>query len=196
MAINFPSTTGQATDGSFTHTASGVTWAWDGTSWKAQGVTGSYVLGTATATSLGGIKVGSGLSINSTTSVLSTSAIALGGLSDVSTAGAISGQILKFNGTSWALASDDDLGGVTIQEEGNSLSTSATTLNFVGANVTATGTGATKTITVSGSGGSLQTRTTANGTTSSIANDASADLTIVAAKTYVCLLYTSPSPRD
>ena len=206
MAINFPSTTGQATDGSFTHTASGVTWAWDGTSWKAQGVTGAYVLGTATATSLGGIKVGTGLSINSTTSVLSTSAIALGGLSDVSTAGAISGQILKFNGASWALASDDDLGGVTIQEEGNSLSTSATTLNFVGANVTATGTGATKTITVSGSGGSLQTRTSANATTASLANDASADLTIVAAKTYVLhkietdraawvVLYTDGSAR-
>ena len=38
MAINFPSTTGQLTDGSFTHTASGVTWAWDGTSWNCEGV--------------------------------------------------------------------------------------------------------------------------------------------------------------
>ena len=69
MAIDFPATTGQATDGSFAHTASGVTWAWDGTTWKAQGVTGSYVLPTASATGLGGIKVGSGLTI--TNSVLS-----------------------------------------------------------------------------------------------------------------------------
>lgn len=38
MAINFPSTTGQATDGSFTHTENGVTWSWDGTTWKATGI--------------------------------------------------------------------------------------------------------------------------------------------------------------
>ena len=69
MAIDFPATTGQATDGSYAHTASGITWAWDGTTWKAQGVTGSYVLPTASATGLGGIKVGSGLTI--TNSVLS-----------------------------------------------------------------------------------------------------------------------------
>ena len=50
MAINFPSTSGQATDGSFTHTASGITWAWDGTTWKAQGSTSNYVLPTAAAT--------------------------------------------------------------------------------------------------------------------------------------------------
>jgi len=43
--------------------------------------------------------------------------------------------------------------GITIQEEGSSLSTAATTLNFVGAGVTASGTGATKTITISGGGG-------------------------------------------
>jgi len=183
MAINFPSTSGQATDGSFTHTASGVTWAWDGTTWKAEGVTSSYTLPTASSTVLGGIKVGSGLSIS--TGTLSTSAIALDGLSDVSTSGAISGQILKFNGSSWALAADDDLGGVTVQEEGTTVGSAGTTLNFVGANVTATGAGATKTITVSGTGGALQSRTTANATTSSIANDAPADITIVAAKTYV-----------
>ena len=66
MAIDFPATTGQATDGSYAHTASGITWAWDGTTWKSQGVTGSYVLPTASTTGLGGIKVGSGLSISNT----------------------------------------------------------------------------------------------------------------------------------
>lgn len=44
-------------------------------------------------------------------------------------------------------------GEITIQEEGSSLSTAATTLNFVGSGVTATGTGTTKTITISGGGG-------------------------------------------
>ena len=41
-------------------------------------------------------------------------------------------------------------GGITIQEEGSSLSTAATTLNFTGSAVTASGTGATKTIDVTG----------------------------------------------
>ena len=41
-------------------------------------------------------------------------------------------------------------GGVTVQDEGSALSTTATTLDFVGAGVTASGTGATKTITISG----------------------------------------------
>ena len=199
MAINFPSTTGQATDGSFTHTASGVTWAWDGTSWQSQGVTGAYVLPTATATSLGGVKVGSGLAINSTTSVLSATASA-----------------------------------ITVEEEGTALTNAATTLNFVGPNVTATGTGATKTITISdsdtqltteqvqdivgamftgntetnitvtyedsdgtidlvASGGSgLDTRSTFTATTASLANNASGDLTVVAHKSYM-LLKIKPS---
>ena len=56
--------------------------------------------------------------------------------------------------------------GVTIQEEGSSLSTKATTLNFVGDNVTASGSGATKTITIGGGltiqeeGSSLSTQAT------------------------------------
>ena len=46
--------------------------------------------------------------------------------------------------------------GVTVQEEGSSLSTAGTTLNFVGAGVTASGTGASKTITVPGGGGGME----------------------------------------
>ena len=42
---------------------------------------------------------------------------------------------------------------ITVQDEGSSLSTAATTLNFVGSGVTASGTGGTKTITISGGGG-------------------------------------------
>ena len=45
-------------------------------------------------------------------------------------------------------------GALTIKDEGSALSTAATTLDFVGSGVTASGTGATKTITVSGGGGS------------------------------------------
>ena len=63
MAINYPDTTNQPTDGSFAHTEAGVTWVWDGTTWKAQGITSNYVLPTASATTKGGIKVGNNLSI-------------------------------------------------------------------------------------------------------------------------------------
>jgi len=104
MAIDFPATTGQATDGSYAHTASGITWAWDGTTWKAQGVTGSYVLPTASATALGGVKVGSGLSISS--GVLSRDAIGINGLSDVTTGTISTGNVLKWNGSAWAAATD------------------------------------------------------------------------------------------
>ena len=81
----------------------------------------------------------------------------LGGLNDVTTSGVSSGQVLKWNGTTWAPAADASGGGgssLTIQDEGSTLSTAATTLNFVGSGITASGTGATKTITVTGSGGS------------------------------------------
>lgn len=37
MAFNFPDTSGQATDGSFTHTAGGITYSWDGSTWTATG---------------------------------------------------------------------------------------------------------------------------------------------------------------
>ena len=53
-------------------------------------------------------------------------------------------------GVKWAEAASS----LTVQDEGSALSTAATTLNFVGAGVAATGTGATKTITISGGGGS------------------------------------------
>ena len=43
--------------------------------------------------------------------------------------------------------------GITVKDENSPLQTAATTLNFVGAGVTATGTGAEKTITINGGGG-------------------------------------------
>ena len=328
MAIDFPATTGQATDGSYAHTASGITWAWDGTTWKAQGVTGSYVLPTASATTLGGVKIGSGISISTGTisstlqSVVDSNATctsevfiqnklyfsnnfsditalnavnastyhgmfahvhaeghgyfahagawtqlldtgsSINDLSDVTTgtistgdvlawsgsawaatgatyytnsdvdthlnvSAASSGQILSWNGSDYAWVADQTGGGgssLTIQDEGSALSTAATTLNFVGSGVSASGTGAVKTITIAGGGTSytnsdvdthlntssasssqilswngsdyawvadqtgggsgLASRTTGAATASSLANNAAADLTITAAKTY------------
>ena len=63
-------------------------------------------------------------------------------------------QVLKTNGSgvlSWV--DPNSGGGVTVQDEGSSLSTTGTTLNFVGSGVVASGTGATKTITISGGSG-------------------------------------------
>ena len=47
---------------------------------------------------------------------------------------------------------------ITVQDEGSALSTAASTINFVGSGVVASGTGATKTITISGGGGGSVTR--------------------------------------
>ncbi len=68
MAINFPNSPSNGT----THTAAGVTWTYDGTTWKADGGTASYILPTASATVLGGVKVGNNLSINSAGELSST----------------------------------------------------------------------------------------------------------------------------
>jgi len=62
-----------------------------------------------------------------------------------------SGQVLQTDGSgtlSFASLAGGGISGITIQEEGSSLSTAATALNFVGDGVTASGTGATKTITI------------------------------------------------
>ena len=63
-------------------------------------------------------------------------------------------QVLKTNGSGVLSWTDNTGGGVTVQDEGSSLSTTGTTLNFVGSGVVASGTGATKTITISGGSGS------------------------------------------
>ncbi len=65
---------------------------------------------------------------------------------------------------------------ITIQEEGSSLTTAATTINFVGDGVTASGTGATKTITISGGGASSLGDLTAVGST--LSSPSNADLTL------------------
>lgn len=58
MAINFPSTVGQATDGTFTYTAAGITYSWNGESWTAAGsgatATDLTVFSVTNATASGG----------------------------------------------------------------------------------------------------------------------------------------------
>jgi hypothetical protein len=70
---------------------------------------------------------------------------------DTTTASPSTGQALVWDGSQWEPGT---VGGqITVQDEGSALSTSATTINFVGSGVTASGTGSTKTITISGGGG-------------------------------------------
>ena len=302
MAINFPNQPGNGSQ----HTASGITWTYDGTTWKADGVTSSYTLPTASATVLGGIKVGSGLTINAGvlattggsqtldqvlangntttrdidttgkikfsnnyaalgdlpsastyhgmfahvhaeghgyfahagawTQLIDTSS-SIGELGDVdlssaptdgqvlkwdnasskwkaasdatgssytnsdvdthlNTSTASSGQILSWNGSDYAWVADQTGGGggssLTVQDEGSALSTDATTLNFVGAGVVASGTGATKTITIAGSGTGLGTRSTFTATTASLANNVAGNVDVTAYKSY-SLLKIKPS---
>tara|TARA_B100000035_G_scaffold29153_1_gene22401 strand:+ start:643 stop:2622 length:1980 start_codon:yes stop_codon:yes gene_type:complete len=72
----------------------------------------------------------------------------------VTITGTLNGHTIPGGSGTIALTSDVTSGSITIQDEGSSLSTQATTLNFVGSGVTATGSGTTKTITISGGGGS------------------------------------------
>ena len=302
MAINFPNQPGNGSQ----HTASGITWTYDGTTWKADGVTGSYTLPTASATVLGGIKVGSGLTINAgvlattggsqtldqvlangnttTRDIDTTGKIkfsnnyanlgdlpsastyhgmfahvhaeghgyfahagawtqliatgsSIGELGDVdlssaptdgqvlkwdnasskwkaasdatggssytnsdvdthlNTSTATSGQILSWTGTDYDWVADQTGGGgssLTVQDEGSALSTAATTLNFVGSGVTASGTGAVKTITIAGSGTGLGTRSTFTATTASLANNVAGNVDVTAYKSY-SLLKIKPS---
>ena len=71
------------------------------------------------------------------------------------TAGLDSALVSQLVDSAYIQLRQTSAGTLTIQEEGSALSTAATTLNFVGDNVTASGSGAVKTITITGgSGGS------------------------------------------
>ena len=232
MAINFPSTAGQPTDGSYTFTVSGITYSWDGESWNALGANVTSSLGELTDVDLstapttgqvlkyngtnwyaaadvggtGGTGITDGdkgdISVSNSGSTwsidsdvvtydkmqdLSTGNRVLGGTSagtiaevqvqtdmiadDAVTADKLAntnvsaGSYTNANitvdaqGRITSATSGSSGGGITIQDESNPLSTAATTLNFVGAGVIASGTGATKTITISGGGGTVSSGT-------------------------------------
>ena len=69
----------------------------------------------------------------------------------------------KFTGDGSSLTGISGSGGVTVQDEGSALSTTGTTLNFVGSGVVASGNGATKTITIAGGSGTNPGFSTAGG---------------------------------
>jgi hypothetical protein len=81
-------------------------------------------------------------------------ASALDDLTDVDAAAPADQDVLTWDdGAGEWIAQAPTGGGLTVADEGTPLSTAATTLDFVGAGVVASGTGATKTITIAASGG-------------------------------------------
>jgi len=183
MAINFPSTTNEPTDGSLTHTAAGVTWAWDGESWSAQGINLAYSLPTASATTKGGIKVGNNLSISNDTLSATSSVNDLTDLSDVTVSGTpTTGFVLKYDGSTWAPAADDTGTTITaIDDIGDVVLTSPQqdqVLSYDGTNWINR---------PAGSGTNLQARTTAQASTGSINDGAASNILMTAVKTYALL---------
>jgi len=86
----------------------------------------------------------------------------LGDLSNVSSASPGANQVLTWSGSSWVPA--DGSGSITIQEEGTSVGSGITTINFVGGSISATASGAGATITVTSAGGGGGVSTTGFGT--------------------------------
>ena len=183
MAINFPSTTNEPTDGSLTHTAAGVTWAWDGDSWSAQGINLAYTLPTASTTIKGGVKVGNNLSISNDTLSATSSVNDLTDLSDVTVSGTpTTGYVLKYDGSTWAPAADDTGTTITaIDDIGDVVLTSPQqdqVLSYDGTNWINR---------ASGSGVNLQGRTTAQASTGNINDGAVSNILMTATKTYALL---------
>ncbi len=74
-------------------------------------------------------------------------------------------------------------GEVTVQDEGSALSTAATTLNFTGSGVTASGSGATKTINISGGTANHKILTLRNSANNGAADLTNTDFTLVTSGT-------------
>ena len=143
-----------------THTASGVTWTWDGTSWKAQGSTTTYTLPTASTGTLGGVKVGGNFSIDGA-GTLSLSSAAISGLSDVTATN--SDYLMLWDATDSSLKKVDageliggggggGLSSIGIQSGGTQVGSGITQLNFIGTGNTFAVSGNTVDVSISGGG--------------------------------------------
>ena len=112
----------------------------------------------------------------------------------------LSGESLKVTGSGGVTTSlsGDTLtiagaASLAVQDEGSALSTSATTLNFVGSGVTASGTGATKTITIPGGGGDIFKNITMPDGSTVVAADSATDTLTLAQSGLVTITGNSSS---
>ena len=121
MAINFPTS---PTTNVTTHTHNNVTYLWDGVSWVAQGSTVSYTLPIATASDLGGIKIGDRLTIDASTGVLDADVQSGGGggttnLSNTATGSALTIESSSGNNTDLPAATTSAWGVMTDVDKTN-----------------------------------------------------------------------------
>ena len=140
-------------NGSFNVNTSGIITATTFSGTFSGGVGGGNVnagIGTFTQIHVGSAVTANASGIN-VTGVGTFSGVKIGGPAGIVTATSPSG-IVTYYGDGSKLS--NIITGITIQEEGSALSTQATTLNFIGANLTAAGSGSTKTITVTAGAGS------------------------------------------
>jgi len=197
MAINFPATAGQPTDGTFTYVAAGITYSWNGESWTAAG-------SGATATDLTVFSVsnasasGSGsLAYNTNTgdftftppdlSSYLTSIGVLNNHTDVNITGIADGQLLKYDSFSgdWINWTPNYLTSYTETDPVFAASPAAdvTDINIANWNlVYSWGDHA-----QAGYLTALPSRTTAQQTVASLASNASADVSFTTPKTYALL---------
>ncbi len=135
---------------------------------NADDITIRNIVGTG-ATFSGNVSIGGTLTYQDVTNIDSVGIVTArtglkvlaGGANIVGVVSATQGAVITGVVTATSYRGDGSqltgvVSGITIKEEGSALSTQATTLNFVGANITATGGGAEKTITViAGAGGTF-----------------------------------------
>jgi hypothetical protein len=108
MAINFPSTAGQAVDGTFTYVVSGITYSWNGESWTAAGSGATATDLTVFSAINTGVGGGGSLAYNTNTGVfgftppdLSSYLTSTGSISshtDVNITGPSANQLLVYDG--------------------------------------------------------------------------------------------------
>ena len=126
MAINFPATAGQATDGTFTYTVAGITYAWNGSSWAAAGAGASATNRSLFSVSQNSPAGGGTLAYDPNSGAFSYTPPALGGflttesdtLATVTGRGASTTNSLTVGGLT-VDGAGNNVGKVTITDEGN-----------------------------------------------------------------------------
>jgi hypothetical protein len=197
MAINFPSTSGQPTDGTFTYQVAGITYSWNGESWSAAGsgatATDLTVFSAANATASGGGSLA--YDSNSGTFTLTppdlggylTSVGVLNNHTDVNITGVADNQLLKYNAstTDWENWTPNYLTTETDPVFTASPVGSVTTTQVTNWD-TAYGWGNHASAGYRSDPG-LQSRTTAQVTASALVDGGAANLSITTPKTYALL---------
>ena len=209
MAINFPSTAGQPTDGTFTYLAAGITYSWNGESWRAAGAGATATDRTIFSATNASASGGGSLSYSGATGVFTFTPPDLTPYMTSSNGGAGSGYDADLldgqHGTYYTSASNLSTGTVpsgrltgtyNIDISGTAATASAASFGINGlSDVTITSASTNQVLTYNGSQwvnstpgavSGLQSRTTAQ-LTQSIGNNAAVNVSFTTPKTYALL---------